>query len=124
MFVVAAVATIVFLGGWHGIPLIPPVAEFLLKSLSLMLLAMWLRWTLPRLRIDQLTYMCWKVLVPFGLVTTLGTAFWQLYFYRTIQGAVTGIVVAVILVLAMRKIWKSERIPAEGSEVQNEGAIA
>jgi NADH-quinone oxidoreductase subunit H len=126
MFVVSALATVVFLGGWHGIPLIPPVAEFLLKSMSLMLLAMWLRWTLPRLRIDQLTYMCWKVLLPFGLVTTLGTAFWQLYFYRTTPGAVVGVVLTVVVVYVMRRIWKSERIPEESpeSEIQNEGAIA
>lgn len=108
MFVVSALGTVVFLGGWHGLPLIPPLPEFLLKSLGLMFVTMWLRWTLPRLRVDQLTYLCWKVLLPFGFVTVLGTAFWQLYLVRRPAGFVAGLVLTALVVFAIQRIWKSE----------------
>ncbi len=111
MFVVSALGTVVFLGGWHGIPLLPPLPEFLFKCLGLMFVTMWLRWTLPRLRVDQLTYMCWKVLLPFGFVTVLGTAFWQLYFTRRPAGYVAGIVLTALAVFAIHRIWKSEPLP-------------
>jgi NADH-quinone oxidoreductase subunit H len=113
MFVVSALGTVVFLGGWHGIPLIPPLPEFLLKTLALMFVAIWLRWTLPRLRVDQLTYVCWKVLLPFGFVTVLGTAFWQLYLTRRPAGHVAGIVLTALVVFAVYRIWKTEPVPRQ-----------
>lgn len=85
MFVVSAIAVTVFLGGWHtGIPMIdayvPAAIIFIAKSVLMVFVQIWLRWTLPRLRVDQLMYVCWKVLLPitlanlllYGLIRTLG----------------------------------------------------
>lgn len=77
MFVVSAVCTAMFLGGWSGIvpydlvP-IPGVVNFLIKCFILIVIMMWLRWTLPRLRVDQLMYVCWKVLIPVSFFLLLG----------------------------------------------------
>lgn len=78
MFVVSAVATTLFLGGWNGLfaeSLIPGPIWFLGKALFLVFVQMWLRWTLPRLRVDQLMYMCWKVLLPFSFFLLIGVSF-------------------------------------------------
>jgi NADH-quinone oxidoreductase subunit H len=63
MFTVCAIATTVFLGGWRG-PLLPPWLWFLLKTYFLLFVMMWLRWTLARVRVDQLMDVAWKVLLP------------------------------------------------------------
>jgi NADH-quinone oxidoreductase subunit H len=82
MVTVSAVATTVFLGGWHG-PLIPPEFGwiwFLLKVGALLFLYVWIRWTLPRYRYDQLMQFGWKVLLPVAVVNLLATAAVILYF--------------------------------------------
>jgi len=73
MYVVAAIATVMFLGGWQG-PLFPPIVWFLIKLLSLMFVYLWLRATFPRLRFDQLMAFGWKVLIPVALLNLFVTA--------------------------------------------------
>jgi NADH-quinone oxidoreductase subunit H len=89
MFVISAVASVLFLGGY----LTPfpggllqtagpvPLGWFWLifKAWSLILVMMWLRWTLPRLRVDQLMHVAWKVLLPiafFLVIATGGLVLW------------------------------------------------
>lgn len=73
MVIVCAVATILFLGGWHG-PLLPGWVWFFIKVYALILVMMWFRWTFPRLRFDQLMSFAWMILVPLALVNLLVTA--------------------------------------------------
>lgn len=72
MFIVASVATTLFFGGWRG-----PVADgpwwFLLKVYLLIFGVMWVRWTYPRLRFDQLMNFAWKYMIPIALVNLLLT---------------------------------------------------
>ena len=81
MFVVSAISTVVFLGGWQPIfgflSFIPGVFWFLGKAFILVFVQMWFRWTLPRLRVDQLMYTSWKVLTPFSFALILIIAFWK-----------------------------------------------
>lgn len=78
MFLVCSIATVLFLGGWRGLPL--PYFEytgavwFLLKVYILMLTMVWIRWTFPRVRFDQLLNFSWKYLIPFSLANLLVTA--------------------------------------------------
>ena len=74
MFIIAAIATTVFFGGWlspfgitDSIPWLG-VFWFLGKTLVLVFLMMWFRWTFPRLRVDQLLTLEWKYLLPINLV--------------------------------------------------------
>ena len=74
MFIICAIATTVFFGAWlspfgitESIPWLG-VFWFLLKTLILIFLMMWFRWTFPRLRIDQLLTLEWKYLLPINLM--------------------------------------------------------
>jgi NADH-quinone oxidoreductase subunit H len=73
MFIVSAIATVLFLGGWHG-PILPGVIWFLLKVYALIFLMMWFRWTFPRVRFDQLITFAWKILIPLAFANLLITA--------------------------------------------------
>jgi NADH-quinone oxidoreductase subunit H len=72
LFFVAAFCTTLFLGAWSG-PVLPPAIWFLIKTYAIILVIMWVRWTVPRLRIDQIMGFAWKLLVPAALVTVLLT---------------------------------------------------
>jgi NADH-quinone oxidoreductase subunit H len=72
LFAVSAIATTLFLGGWHG-PWLPGWVWFGIKTLAMIYLFMWFRWTFPRLRVDQLMTFGWKVLLPLALVNMLAT---------------------------------------------------
>lgn len=94
----ACLATALFLGGWqipfvdlsklnlpfaigsvNFSPLIATLAMFAVfftKMAAIIFVVMWLRWTLPRLRVDQLMAVCWKYLIPIAFFNLLGSALW------------------------------------------------
>jgi NADH-quinone oxidoreductase subunit H len=76
MVTVSAVATDLFLGGWHG-PFLPEWLGwvwFLIKVFALLFFYIWMRWTLPRYRYDQLMEFGWKWLLPASVLNLLVTA--------------------------------------------------
>jgi NADH-quinone oxidoreductase subunit H len=77
MFTVSAVATTLFLGGWQpplpGLAFIPSWIWFFGKTLFLVFVLMWFRWTYPRLRVDQLMSFAWKFLLPLAFVNLILT---------------------------------------------------
>jgi len=91
LYVIAALTVTLFLGGWNTpvhiytsiFGLFPRAVDiagtfvFLIKSLILVFVIIWIRWTLPRLRIDHLMNLCWKYLVPFGFINIVGTILWM-----------------------------------------------
>jgi len=74
MFIVAAIATVFFLGGWRG-PFLPGFAWFFIKVYAIIFLIMWFRWTFPRVRFDQLITFAWKILIPLAFANLILTAF-------------------------------------------------
>src|SRR5438132_193546 len=95
LWVMSALAVTMFMGGWQ-VPFLPAerldvltgwvaffaevasVLIFALKTLFFVFVVMWLRWTLPRIRVDQMMNMCWKYLVPASFVSVLFVAGWML----------------------------------------------
>jgi NADH-quinone oxidoreductase subunit H len=83
LFLIAALATIVFLGGWMPLHFgswesfnaimdyIPSPIWFFLKVSGVIFLVMWFKWTFPRLRVDQILTLEWKYLLPINLVNIL-----------------------------------------------------
>jgi len=113
MTTVAALATTLFLGGWHAIwPLTIwpgansgwwPVLWFLIKVFFLLFCYIWLRGTLPRVRYDQLMAIGWKFLIPLSIVWILLIATvraWRLDTHNHVTWAVAGVVLVIIFVLA------------------------
>jgi NADH-quinone oxidoreductase subunit H len=115
LYVIGAIVTTLFLGGWQ----VPAFTEnlliltlvqfgvFFLKAYFFVFLAMWIRATLPRVRVDQLMTLCWKYMVPIAIVNMLGTAVWMIVVSealgRLVQIAMT-IAGAAIVVLFFRRV--------------------
>ena len=81
LFLVSLIVSMVFLGGWHApIPGMPniPALTFVLKGLFMVFMNMWVRWTLPRVRVDQLMHLCWKVMIPITLVCVIGSGIYMM----------------------------------------------
>jgi len=82
MVTMSAVATDLYLGGWHG-PFLPPAYGwiwFLLKVGLILFAYIWVRWTVPRYRYDQLMQFGWKWLFPAAVLNLIATAALILYF--------------------------------------------
>lgn len=92
MFLVGMIGVILFLGGWNT--LLPNIGWLklatwttglgwgifwvLIKTLLVVAVQIWIRWTLPRLRVDQLMSFCWKVLTPLAFLCMLISGIWRL----------------------------------------------
>lgn len=88
LFINAAIGALVFLGGWQALHIpgcegfnqvmdaIPSYLWMFGKTLVLIFLSLWVRWTFPRLRIDQLLKLEWKIMLPFSLANILLMAIW------------------------------------------------
>jgi NADH-quinone oxidoreductase subunit H len=89
VFVVCGVATALFLGGSNlpvdiHVDILPiqliEVTIFMTKTLILYYIVIWIRWTFPRLRVDQLMSICWKYLTPIAIFNLVGCAVWMVVF--------------------------------------------
>lgn len=77
--VASAVAAALFLGGWDG-PFAPGLGWMVAKTLGLFAFVYWVRWTLLRFRSDQLMALCWRRLVPAGVLLVVASAVWVIVF--------------------------------------------
>ncbi len=103
VFVMCGIATALFLGGWQ-LPGVAPAQQeahfglqllgsilFLGKAWFLIFVVIWIRWTLPRVRIDQMMNLCWKWFVPISFVAFLLTAAWVVWNPGVLAQEVLGI---------------------------------
>jgi NADH-quinone oxidoreductase subunit H len=124
MFAVSGISILLFLGGWN-IGLVPGhdlsewlgvwgnvinVVVFIVKGWLLVFVMMWVRWTLPRLRIDQVMMTCLKYLLPISCVLLLGVGLWQVGVVMSWPpigkwfGYVLGVVWAVLCLFVIYKL--------------------
>jgi hypothetical protein len=113
------------MGGWQ-VPaftdnvVLLTVAQFLsifLKSYFWVFVAMWIRATLPRVRVDQLMTVCWKYLVPIGLICVLGTAVTMVVFPEgnmPMRYAMFGLVTLVVANFFRRVVFHLRRARGMG----------
>ncbi len=135
MITVSALATTLFLGGWHAVWPISawsgansgwwPVLWFLAKLIGFLFFFIWLRGSLPRIRYDQLMSLGWKILIPAGLAWTLLIAtlrVWRRQGGSTGVYVVGGLIVAVLLVLAFAWDFATERAAGLRAAEEEEAA--
>jgi NADH-quinone oxidoreductase subunit H len=125
MFVVSAVASVLFLGGWLS-PFPPAFTAWLPeawywgplwligKAWALIFVHMWLRWTLPRLRVDQLMHVAWKVLLPIAMTLVVlvgGLSLWEPtrggFLWDKPAALLTSLAIGLYLLAAAAVAWRS-----------------
>ncbi|HJT76323.1 MAG TPA: complex I subunit 1 family protein, partial [Gemmataceae bacterium] len=139
MFAVSGIAIHLFLGGWNlGIfpyelsdwlrgPLgdagwvlgnVINVAVFIAKGAVLVFVMVWVRWTLPRLRIDQVMMTCLKYLLPIGCVLLLGVSLWQVampaFVLSYLKFVLAGVCVALVVWLVVKMFSTQHHLPFSG----------
>jgi NADH-quinone oxidoreductase subunit H len=135
MMAVSLLASILFLGGWNGpIPIasmlgltfengfslgivgnVLGAANLILKGCVGVTVMIWVRWTLPRLRIDQVITTCLKYCVPIAAVAFLGATLWQ---FALPNRAFFGIVPAPVRSYELAEWREPEKETEEASEVE------
>jgi NADH-quinone oxidoreductase subunit H len=143
LWVMAAVAVTLFFGGWQvpgttaetfrsafGAGPLPGAAwwglqlaslvVFVVKTFILLNVIVWIRWTLPRIRVDQMMTVCWTYLVPFAFVCFVGTLLWQILVAQVpAVASITGIAMTALFVLVAALFLKQTKanISAVGDRV-------
>jgi NADH-quinone oxidoreductase subunit H len=131
MFAVSGIAVLLFLGGWHT-GLVPfdlseklgwlgnviNAVVFIVKAWVLVFVQMWVRWTLPRLRIDQVMMTCLKYLLPISCVLLLGVSLWQAMVRPAIgpytKYAIAGGTIGLFVLIAVRIVTTPSKLPTIG----------
>jgi NADH-quinone oxidoreductase subunit H len=143
LWVMSAISVTLFLGGWQ-VPFVGPevyeaargagtlpalgwwglqalsMAVFVAKTLLVLNVIVWVRWTLPRIRIDQMMTLCWKYLVPFAFVSFVATLLWEILTARApVVRPATGITLTVISLVVAALFLKQTKanISAVGDRV-------
>jgi len=135
MITVSALATTLFLGGWHAVWPISlwsgantgwwPVLWFLGKLVAFLFLFIWLRGSLPRIRYDQLMGLGWKILIPAALAWTLLIAtlrVWRRHGGSTGVYVIGGGIVLVLFALAFAWDYTTERAAERRAAMESEAA--
>jgi NADH-quinone oxidoreductase subunit H len=139
MFAVSGIANLLFLGGWHlgFLPFdlssqlytwtgnqnwawvlgnVVNVTVFIFKCWLLVFVMIWVRWTLPRLRIDQVMMTCIKYLLPISCVLLVGVSLWQLLVPGLVRAnlkyLLAGVCVAFLAGVIVRLITTRHQLPA------------
>jgi len=105
-FVYSCIIATLFLSGWQG-PLLPPVIWLLIKVVAVFFVMVWIRATLPRLRVDQLMAFAWKCLLPMAVINLFIVAAEMLWLSEITPWLLVAVnfVFAGVLVLLWSKLF-------------------
>jgi NADH-quinone oxidoreductase subunit H len=114
MFAISGLAITLFLGGWSApfsfLGWIPSYLWFFAKLLALIAIFIWVRATLPRLRMDQLMNFAWKFMLPMALLNLVTAGFWHFMSSGPLRWLVCTILVVVPYILLGRGLMQSKKL--------------
>jgi NADH-quinone oxidoreductase subunit H len=138
MFLVSGISVLLFLGGWHT-GFLPELSKlpvlnwpnevlnlgnvinagvFIVKAWVLVFVMMWVRWTLPRLRIDQVMMTCLKYLLPISCVLLLGVSLWQVAMpalvLKYLKFVLAAFSLGLLLLMIVKAITTPHKLPVAG----------
>jgi len=112
MFAVSGLAATLFLGGWHAparvLEVIPSYVWFFAKLSALLFIYIWLRGTLPRIRVDQMMNVAWKFMLPMAFTCVIASAVWH-YAGRGLRGWLWSLFVIVVVYAALSILLDTRR---------------
>ncbi len=112
MFAVSGLAVTLFLGGWHAplkfLEVIPSYVWFFLKLSALLFVFIWIRGTLPRMRVDQVMNFAWKFVLPMSFTCVIAAAVWHLT-GRRFSGWLWSLAVVALVYLALSRLLDTRK---------------
>src|SRR4029077_499005 len=112
MFAVSGLAVTLFLGGWHAparvLEFVPSYVWFFAKLSTLLFVYIWLRATLPRMRVDQMMNVAWKFMLPMAFTCVIAAAVWH-YAGRGMRGWLWSLFVIVVVYSALSILLDTRR---------------
>jgi NADH-quinone oxidoreductase subunit H len=116
---ISAIIATIYLGGWRG-PFLPPILWFLIKMVAVFILIIWVRSTLPRIRIDQVMGFAWKFLLPLALINLLITGLQVIALPDVSQWVIVAInfVVTAVLILFWSKFFHLSGEKLRGDKIE------
>ncbi len=107
MFAVSGLAVTLFLGGWHApfsvLQFVPSYLWFFLKLGVLLFVFIWIRGTLPRIRVDQMMSFAWKFMLPMAFTCVIAAAIWH-YQGRRLSGSLWSLGWIVLVYLTLSRV--------------------
>ena len=114
LFAISGLGITLFLGGWHAplpfLEMLPSWFWFFTKLLALIAVFIWVRGTLPRLRMDQLMNFAWKFMLPMALINLITAAVWHFMAPGVARWAVGVLLVAGPYLLLGRGLMEGKKI--------------
>jgi NADH-quinone oxidoreductase subunit H len=112
MFAISGLAVTLFLGGWHApmgwLQFIPSYVWFFAKLATLLFVFIWIRGTLPRVRIDQIMNFAWKFMLPMAFTCIIAAAVWH-YQARGWAGWLWSLAVVMVVYLALSRMLDTRK---------------
>jgi len=104
---ISAIIATLFLGGWKG-PVLPPVLWFLIKVFGVFFFIVWVRSTIPRVRIDQVMAFAWKFLLPLALINMFITGIEVIFLPESFPWPIIflNLAIAVVMVVLWSKFFR------------------